>query len=56
MIGLMRAELIKLLKRKLFWIMAGILVVFTALSAWLICHIRIGFENNRAHVLDGRSL
>ena len=35
MIGLIRAESIKLLKRKLFWVLALILVVFTALAAWL---------------------
>lgn len=35
MIGLLRAEALKLLKRKLFWIMSLILVLFTGLTAWL---------------------
>ncbi len=35
MIGLIRAELIKLAKRRLFWIMSLILVLFSALTAWL---------------------
>ncbi|HEY5684013.1 MAG TPA: hypothetical protein VIY70_01440 [Acidimicrobiia bacterium] len=35
MIGLIRAELVKLGKRRLFWIMSLILVLFTTLTAWL---------------------
>lgn len=33
--GLIRAELVKLAKRRLFWIMSLILVFFSALTAWL---------------------
>lgn len=36
MIGLLRAETVKLAKRKLFWVMSLILIVFSALTAWVL--------------------